>query len=85
MRNHQFTAAQAFTHAHRAAAGAARRGDLAAADKWLRIAERHQKLALNLYKLNDAELDLEVLQAQARAERARLRRAARAAAKDGVS
>lgn len=77
MSRHQFTAAHAFTRAHKAASRAAGRGDLAAAEKWLKIAERHERLALRLYKLNDAALDLAVLEEQARAERKRLRRAAK--------
>ena len=75
--NHQFIAAHAFTRAHKASARAAGRGDLVAAEKWLKLAERHERLALRLYKLNDAEIELDVLREQARLERKRLRNEAR--------
>jgi hypothetical protein len=68
-----FHAAHAFTRAHKAADRAARRGDLAGADKWLKIAERHERLAQRLLQLRNAELDLAMLEETVRAERRRLR------------
>ena len=77
MSRSQFTASRAFTCAHKAAARAARRGDITAADKWLRVAERHERLALRLYKLREAEIALAMTEAYARDERKRMRNEAR--------
>jgi len=74
---HHFHAGHAFTKAHKAAARAACRGDLVAADKWLKIAERHVRLMLRLYKLREIAEDHELAREAAIAERRRLRREGR--------
>jgi hypothetical protein len=54
MDKHVFNGLHAFTRAHKAAARHARRGNLAYADKWLKIAERHERL---LYRLQRLQMD----------------------------
>lgn len=77
MYRHLFHTAHAFSKAHRAAARCARQGDLVGADKWLKIAERHERLAQRLYKLREIEIDLGVHETEAVAEKRRLRKLAR--------
>lgn len=72
-----FPLAHAFTRAHKAAARAGRRGDLVAADRWLKIAERHERLALRLFTLAAAEDEMLTAKAWSIAERKRLRREGR--------
>jgi hypothetical protein len=74
MYEHIFRAGHAFSRAHKAATRAACRGDLAGADKWLKLAERHERLAIRLYKLLDTQLDFDVMEERALAERKRIRR-----------
>ncbi|MDX2235356.1 MAG: hypothetical protein NW200_12730 [Hyphomonadaceae bacterium] len=73
MRLSPFPATQAFTRAHKAAARAIRRGDRAGADQWLKIAERHERLALRLHQLCMAEAELRLLTETVVAERRRRR------------
>jgi hypothetical protein len=75
-----FPASHAFTRAHVAASRAVARGDLRAADKWLRIAERHQRLAINLYRLCAAEDAAATQRVEERALRQQVRAEAKAAA-----
>lgn len=74
---HHFHAGHAFTKAHTAAARAAHRGDLVAADKWLKIAERHERLALKLFKLREIAEDHEIDHERFVAEKRRIRREGR--------
>lgn len=74
---HHFHAGHAFTQAHKAAARAASRGDLVAADKWLKIAERHERLALKLFKLREIAEVFEIGREAAIAEKRRIRREGR--------
>jgi hypothetical protein len=69
-----FRLGHAFTRAHKAAARASRRGDLVAAVRWLKIAERHQRLALRLFTLAAAEDEMLTARAWSIAGRKRLRR-----------
>lgn len=77
IRRHHFHASHAFTKAHTAAARAAARGDLVAADKWLKIAERHERLALKLFKLRQIAEDYEIAHEHVVAEKRRIRREGR--------
>ena len=53
-----FHPASDFTHAIGAARRCARRGDFAGADKWMKYAERHQKLAAACIRLAEADVTL---------------------------
>jgi len=81
---HQFNASHAFTKAHTAAARAAARGDIALADKWLKIAERHERLALMLFQLREIAERHELAREALIAERRRIRREGRAASDAGA-
>lgn len=52
MHQHAFHGAHAFTRAHKAATRHTRRGNLELADKWLKIAERHERLLCRLHRLH---------------------------------
>jgi hypothetical protein len=73
MNMHAFHGAHAFTRAHKAAARHARRGNLALADKWLKIAERHERLLHRLQQLQLTDLKLVTFREEQRVFRRMIR------------
>jgi hypothetical protein len=74
MHDHAFHASHAFTRAHKAAARHARRGNLALADKWLKIAERHERLMHRLHVLEREGAELATDREKERALRRMIRK-----------